>query len=88
MDEGEETSPFIISTYKGEICKMARWARLSHLKGNLVVESKQSGERLTVSELVERITYSNELDKYDEEWFVLEDPSKSIVWGKPIKIDI
>lgn len=67
---------------------MSRWARLTHLKGSQVVESKQSGERLTVSDLIKRITHSNELDKYGEEWFVLEDPSKSFVWGKPIKIDI
>lgn len=67
---------------------MTRRMRLSQLKGSQIVESKQSGERITVSELVERITHSNELDKYDEEWFVLEDHSKSFVWGKPIKIDI
>lgn len=67
---------------------MARRKRLSQLKGSQIVESKQSGERITVSELVWRVTHVKEGMDYNEEWLVVEDPSRVFVWERPIKIDI
>lgn len=67
---------------------MARRKRLSQLKGSQIVESKQSGERITVSELVWRVTHVKEVMDYNEEWLVVEDPSRVFVWERPIKIDI
>ena len=67
---------------------MARRKRLSQLKGSQIVESKQSGERITVSELVWRVTHVKEGMDSNEEWLVVEDPSRVFVWERPIKIDI
>lgn len=67
---------------------MTRRKRLSQLKGSQIVESKQSGERITVNELVWRITHVKEGMDSNEEWLEVEDPSRVFVWERPIKIDI
>lgn len=67
---------------------MTRRKRLSQLKGSQIVESKQSGERITVNELVWRVTHVKEGMDYNEEWLVVEDPSRVFVWERPFKIDI
>lgn len=67
---------------------MTKRKRLSQLKGSQIVESRQSGERITVSELIYRVTFRKEDMDCNEEWLVVEDPSRIFVWEKPIKIDI
>ena len=67
---------------------MTRRKRLSQLKGSQIVESKQSGERITVNELVWRITHVKEGMDSNEEWLEVEDLSRVFVWERPIKIDI
>ena len=67
---------------------MTRRKRLSQLKGSQIVESKQSGERITVSELVWRVTHVKEGMDSNEEWLEVEDPNRVFVWERPIKIVI